>query len=112
IQTYTFSLHDALPIFVLISICICIIFTSEILCNTNHLLYILIQSFLYIVRVSFIIMKAKLSHIKISKNSLKVPGSPGKAINPSVKFAILTFLLCIESMIIISDKFLWDISIC
>src|SRR5699024_12079072 len=25
--------------------CICIIFTSEILCNTNHILYILIQSF-------------------------------------------------------------------
>src|SRR5699024_2630977 len=34
--------------------CICIIFTSEILCNTIHILYILIQSFLYLVRVSFI----------------------------------------------------------
>src|SRR5699024_3563014 len=44
-----------ISITVLISICICIIFTSEILCNTNHILYILIQSFLYIVRVSFII---------------------------------------------------------
>src|SRR5699024_9037608 len=30
-----------------------------ILCNTNHILYILIQSFLYIVRVSFILKRGE-----------------------------------------------------
>src|SRR5699024_594593 len=53
------SSSPLISIFVLISICICIIFTSKILCMTNHLLYILIQSFLYIVRVSFIYNDAK-----------------------------------------------------
>src|SRR5699024_4851297 len=48
------SSSPLISISVLISICICIIFTPKILCITNHLLYILIQSFLYIVRVSFI----------------------------------------------------------
>src|SRR5699024_1848629 len=48
------SSSPLISISVLISICICIIFTPKILCITNHLLYILIQSFMYIVRVSFI----------------------------------------------------------
>src|SRR5699024_1815348 len=49
------SSSPLISISVLISICICIIFTPKILCITNHLLYILIQSFMYIVRVSFIL---------------------------------------------------------
>src|SRR5699024_11195558 len=52
------SSSPLISISVLISICICIIFTPKILCITNHLLYILIQSFMYIVRVSFIPLPA------------------------------------------------------
>src|SRR5699024_6401163 len=61
------SSSPLISISVLISICICIIFTPKILCITNHLLYILIQSFMYIVRVSFI--KDLIFFIKIAQSS-------------------------------------------
>src|SRR5699024_9719830 len=62
------SSSPLISISVLISICICIIFTPKILCITNHLLYILIQSFLYIVRVSFINLKM----LDINKTKIEV----------------------------------------
>src|SRR5699024_676586 len=96
------SSSPLISISVLISICICIIFTPKILCITNHLLYILIQSFMYIVRVSFINNE---NHLKIDdlNNTLSKNNSSRILMDFSYDnvFAFFNFLVSIAVMLYI-----------